>query len=147
MPAIPLRLETLPASAVPGRILEGPGVVNTGYRPGRLEISIPSPAAQRLGLWPNLPSSAVAVEILTAGGKCPVWSLRNGLRVRVQAADRSGPAVDADVLINPADDEILVSGILAGALRIALVDLERDTWRFADEPYDRQRPSEPYRSW
>ena len=80
-------------------------------------------------------------------GKSTLWDIPSALEVRVVTEDREGPSVEAAVLINPADDEILISDALAGALGLILLDTERGIWRFRDDPPNRERPSEAPSSW
>jgi len=142
-----LRLELLDGMAPSGQVLETPAVINTGYRAERRELSLPGEAARHLGIYPRLPNSASPLEVRGYGGKTSVWAITDILKVCVVADDREGPSVIASVLINPSDDEILVSDSLAGGLGLVLLDTEVGTWRFRDDPPDSGRASHSPRFW
>ncbi|RLF01452.1 MAG: hypothetical protein DRK00_11435 [Thermoprotei archaeon] len=65
----------------------------------------------------------------------------------VVAEEAEAPEVEADVVISPLADEVLLSDKLIGELGIALEDVGRGLWRFRWEPRDKVRRSEPPKYW
>ncbi|RLG85491.1 MAG: hypothetical protein DRO15_07435 [Thermoprotei archaeon] len=57
------------------------------------------------------------------------------------------PEVEADIVISPLADEVLLSDKMISELQIALEDVGRGLWRFRWEPKDKLRRSEPPKYW
>ncbi|HIP56467.1 MAG TPA: hypothetical protein EYH02_00105 [Ignisphaera aggregans] len=65
----------------------------------------------------------------------------------VVVEDVTVPEVEADIVVSPIADEVLISDKMASELQIALEDVGRGLWRFRWEPKDRVRRSEPAKYW
>jgi hypothetical protein len=66
-----------------GSLLETVALVNTGFETPNPQILLPVKAAEKLGIWPNLPRDA-SIEIYdTAGGPTRVYRVRNAVTVEV----------------------------------------------------------------
>ena len=115
-------------------------VVNTGFRSESLDVSIPLGLAEELGLWPP-PSGSFQVEALTAGGRALLNMAPRALEVKVIVEDRSTRAVLANALINPYDNEILLSDALTEELGVQLLFPRRGLWRLVDDPPGKLRES------
>jgi len=61
--------------------------------------------------------------------------------VRVVAEDRCSRDVVANVIINPLDEEVLISDYLAEELGIQILYPRRGIWRFVDDEPNRFRES------
>lgn len=128
-----------------GRIVETSALANSGYEAETPQLLIPVKLAQTLGLWPpreDMQSS----EFETAGGPLNVWIASRACRVKV-VDDVESPEVEADIVVSPLADEILLSDKMISELQIALEDVGRGLWRFRWEPKEKVRRSEPPRYW
>jgi len=119
-----------------GNLLETVALVNTGFETPNPQILLPVKAAEKLGLWPNLPRDA-SIEIYdTAGGPTRVYRARNA--VIVEVAGREGRGVVADVVISHVEVEVLISDKLTEELMIAIEKPSEGIWRFRDEIVERK---------
>ena len=128
-----------------GGSLETVALANSGYEAETPQIMVPVKLARLLGLWP--PEGLEETEYDTAGGPLRVWVAARACRVSVVAEEAEAPEVEADVVISPLADEVLLSDKLIGELGIALEDVGRGLWRFRWEPRDKVRRSEPPKYW
>ncbi len=115
-------------------------VVNTGFRSHAPDLSLPLPLARELGLYPP-PSGSYSIEVRTAGGTVNVYMVPRALLVKVVVEDRETPLVEANALVNPLDDEVLISDYLAEELGIQVLYPRRGLWRFADDEPGKIRES------
>ncbi|MCR6623923.1 MAG: retropepsin-like domain-containing protein [archaeon YNP-LCB-024-027] len=119
-----------------GSLLETVALVNTGFETPNPQILLPVKAAEKLGIWPNLPRDA-SIEIYdTAGGPTRVYRVRNA--VTVEVAGREGRSVVADVVISHLEVEVLISDKLTEELMIAIEKPSEGIWRFRDEMVERK---------
>ncbi len=116
------------------------GVVNTGFRTETPDISIPLPIASELGLYPP-PTGSYGIEIEGATGRCFAYAIPRALIVRILAEDRVSRDVVANALINPFDNEVLISDALAEELGIQILYPKKGIWRFVDDPPNKIRQS------
>ena len=115
-------------------------VVNTGFRSSGPDLSIPLDLAQELGLYPP-PDGSFSIEARTAGGIVHLYAVPRALLVKVVVEDRETPSVEANALVNPLDDEVLVSDHLAEDLGIQILYPRRGLWRFVDDDPNKVRES------
>jgi len=73
--------------------------------------------------------------------------IREVLEVSVLAADREVGPVVCDAVISSLEEEVLINDKLGEALGLVLLALGSGRWRFADDPYDVVRNSEPPSYW
>ncbi|MGC9020720.1 MAG: hypothetical protein ACP5KE_05875 [Candidatus Methanodesulfokora sp.] len=73
--------------------------------------------------------------------------MRDALKVSVETDDRDLGPVICDAVISNLEFEVLINDKLGGELKIVLLDLARGKWRFSDDPWDRERNSEPPQFW
>jgi hypothetical protein len=112
------------------KVLETPALVNTGFKTPNPQILLPIKAAEKLGLWPDLPREA-SVEIYdTAGGPVRVYRVRNAVKVEIS---EKGISVVADAVISHTEVEVLISDRLADELMIVIERPGEGIWRFRDE--------------
>jgi hypothetical protein len=117
-------------------VLETAALVNTGFETPNPQILLPVKAAERLVLWPDLPS-CTQVEIYdTAGGPTRVYRVRNA--VVVEVVGREGSGVVADAVVSHTEVEVLISDRLAEELMIAIERPGEGIWRFRDEKVERR---------
>jgi len=129
-----------------GGAVETSALANSGYEAETLQLLIPIKLAQVLGLWP--PKAGIEEsEFETAGGPLRVWLAPRACRVSVVVPDAAPPEVEADIVISPLADEVLLSDKLISELGIALEDVGRGLWRFRWESKEKLRRSEPPRYW
>lgn len=124
---------------------ESVALLNSGYEAETPQILIPVRLAEELGYWP--PSPGTETEFETAGGPLRVWMMHEACKVKVIAEDASSPEVEADVIISPIADEILISDKLIGKLQLSLEDVGEGLWRFRWEPKEKLRKSYPPKYW
>jgi hypothetical protein len=119
-----------------GNLLETVALVNTGFETPNPQILLPVKAAEKLGIWPNLPRDA-SIEIYdTAGGPTRVYRVRNA--VTVEVIGREGRSVVSDVVISHLEVEVLISDKLTEELMIAIEKPSEGIWRFRDEMVERK---------
>lgn len=126
--------------------IETNALANSGYESETPQILVPIKLAEELGLWPptiNLEESVFE----SAGGPLRVWIASKSVKVKVVVADVETTWVEADLIISPLADEVLLSDKMISELKIALEDPGRGYWRFTWEPKERVRRSEPPKYW
>jgi len=129
-----------------GREVETSTLANSGYESETPQILIPIKVAELLALWP--PTKDIGESVFeTAGGPLRVWIAPKAVKVKVVVADIDTQYVEADAVISPLADEILLSDKMISELSIALEDVGKGYWRFTWEPKERIRRSEPPRYW
>jgi hypothetical protein len=131
--------------SVGGRSLETIALVNTGYEAETPQILIPIPAAEALGVWP--PEGAFESTYETAGGPLRTWIYPRRCSVKIVAEGAAAVEVEADLVVSPIADEVLVNDKLTGKLQIVLEDAGQGLWRLRQDPQTRLRPSEPPKYW
>jgi len=130
-----------------GRMLEATALVNTGFETEKPQLLLPVKAAEKLGLWPNLPPET-RVEIYdTAGGPMRTYVISDAAEVNILTEDRESMTISSDICISHTEVEILISDMLAGRLRIVLEDPGEGIWRFRDDTPNKKRVSEAPQRW
>lgn len=119
-----------------GELLETVALVNTGFETPNPQILLPVKAAEKLGLWPDLPGDALVEIYDTAGGPTRVYRVRGA--VTVEVAGREGRGVVADAVISHMEVEVLMSDRLTEELMIAIEKPSEGVWRFRDEGVERR---------
>jgi hypothetical protein len=127
------------------RSLETIALVNTGYEAETPQILVPIPAAEALGAWP--PQGAFESTYETAGGPLRTWVYPRACRVKIVAEGAATVEVEADLVVSPIADEVLINDKLTGKLEIVLEDAGQGLWRLKQEPQTRLRQSEPPKYW
>jgi len=128
------------------RVVETVALANSGYEAETPQLLVPIRVAELLGLWP--PTLEVReAEFETAGGPLRVWIISRGCKVRVVERDVESSEIEADLIISPLADEVLLSDRLISELQIALEDPGKGLWRFRWEPKEKLRRSEPPQRW
>jgi len=128
------------------KVIETSALANSGYETETPQLLIPIRLAQLLELWPPK-DEAEESEFETAGGPLRVWIIPRACRVSVAVHDVKSPEVEADIVISPLADEVLLSDKMISELQIALEDVGRGLWRFRWEPKSKLRRSEPPKYW
>ncbi len=129
-----------------GKEVVASALANSGYESETPQVLLPIEAAEILNLWP--PGKNLEETIFdTAGGPLRVWVASRAVRVKVVVEDVDTPFVEADAIISPIADEILLSDKMISELNIALEDPGRGYWRFTWEGKEVKRKSEPPRYW
>jgi len=127
--------------------LEAAALINTGFETQKPQLLLPVKAAEKLGLWPNLPLKSKVEIYDTAGGPMRVYAIPNIAETSLLTEDRENMKTVSDVVISHTEVEILVSDKLAGSLRIVIEDPGEGVWRFKDDPTDKKRMSETPEYW
>lgn len=126
---------------------ESAALINTGFETLRPQLLLPVKAAEKLGLWPSLPSEA-RVEIYdTAGGPTRVYVMPEVAEIAILVEDRESRKVLSDIVVSHTEVEILISDKLAGELRMVIEDPGEGIWRFKDDSSDKKRTSEAPNYW
>lgn len=129
-----------------GREIETSALANSGYESETPQILIPIKLAGQLGFWP--PTIDLEESVFeSAGGPLRVWIVSKSVKVKVIVEDVETKWVEADLIISPLADEVLLSDKMISELNIALEDPGRGYWRFTWEPKEKVRRSEPPRYW
>jgi len=125
--------------------IETNALANSGYESETPQILVPIKLAEELGLWPSTINLEESV-FESAGGPLRVWIASKSIKVKV-VADIETTWVEADLVISPLADEVLLSDKMISELKIALEDPGRGYWRFTWEPKEKIRKSEPPKYW
>jgi len=128
------------------KIIETSALVNSGYEAETPQLLIPIKLAQLLELWPPKDYFEES-EFETAGGPLRVWIVPRACKVKVITPDVESPEVEADIVISPLADEVLLCDKIISELQLALEDVGRGLWRFRWEPKEKLRRSEPPKYW
>lgn len=129
-----------------GKEIVASALANSGYESETPQVLLPIEAAEILNLWP--PEKNLEETVFdTAGGPLRVWVASRAVKVKVVVEDIDMPFVEADAVISPIADEILLSDKMISELNIALEDPGRGYWRFTWEGKEVKRRSEPPRYW
>jgi len=129
-----------------GREIETSALANSGYESETPQILVPIKLAEQLGFWP--PTTDFEESVFeSAGGPLRVWIVSKPVKAKVVVADVETKWVEADLIISPLADEVLLSDKMISELNIALEDPGRGYWRFSWEPKEKVRRSEPPRYW
>ena len=129
-----------------GKEIVASALANSGYESETPQVLLPIEAAEILNLWP--PEKSLEETVFdTAGGPLRVWVASRAVKVKVVVEDIDMPFVEADAVISPIADEILLSDKMISELNIALEDPGRGYWRFTWEGKEVKRRSEPPRYW
>jgi hypothetical protein len=131
--------------SVGDRSLETIALVNTGYEAETPQILVRIPAAEALGAWP--PQGAFESTYETAGGPLRTWVYPRACRAKIVAEGAATVEVEADLVVSPIADEVLINDKLTGKLEIVLEDAGQGLWRLKREPQTRLRQSEPPKYW
>jgi hypothetical protein len=121
-------------------------LVNSGFEAETPQLLIPVPLARQISLYPP-PITSSIIEVGTAGGPSRVLLVRDALDVWVLAGDREVGPRQADAIISPIEEEVLISDKLAEELGLVLLAIGSGKWRFADDPPDKVRYSEKPQYW
>ncbi|MDT7895226.1 MAG: hypothetical protein RQ855_03400 [Desulfurococcales archaeon] len=129
-----------------GKEIVASALANSGYESETPQVLLPIEAAEILSLWP--PEKNLEETVFdTAGGPLRVWVASRVVKVKVVVEDIDMSFVEADAVISPIADEILLSDKMISELNIALEDPGRGYWRFTWEGKEVKRRSEPPRYW
>ncbi|MFZ8823956.1 MAG: hypothetical protein ACO2O0_07400 [Desulfurococcales archaeon] len=129
-----------------GKEIVASALANSGYESETPQVLLPIEAAEILNLWP--PEKNLEETVFdTAGGPLRVWVASRAVKVKIVVEDIDMPFVEADAVISPIADEILLSDKMISELNIALEDPGRGYWRFTWEGKEVKRRSEPPRYW
>jgi hypothetical protein len=112
------------------KVLDTVALVNTGFETPNPQILLPVKAAERLGLWPQLPSETLVEVYDTAGGPVRVYRVKNAVTVEIPEKNIS---VVADAIISHIEVEVLLSDKLTDKLMIVPEIPGEGLWRFRDE--------------
>ena len=128
------------------REVETSALANSGYESETPQVLMPIKVAELLSLWP--PAREVEESVFeTAGGPLRVWIASRAVKIKVVAPDADTQYIDADAVVSPIADEVLLSDKMISELGLALEDVGKGHWRFMWEPKERVRRSEPPKYW
>lgn len=137
----------LKIESVDRKVLEAIALINTAFETENPQLLIPVKAAEKLGLWPNLPPEARAEIYDTAGGPMRVYLIPQKAKTTVLTDDREGQEVLSDIVISHTEVEILIGDKLAGKMQIVIEDPGEGIWRFKDDPPEKKRGSQTAKHW
>jgi len=128
-----------------GKSLETTALVNTGFESIEPQLLLPVKAAEKLGIWPNLPENATIEIYDTTGGPTRVYKIQHAAEVSVLTKNRESRKVTSDIVISHIEVEALISDKLAEELMLVIERPGEGLWRFRDER--RKRKSENPTYW
>jgi hypothetical protein len=121
-------------------------LANSGYEAEEPEVVIPTRVAERLGLYPKLPTGSEVREYRGVGGAIVnTFLIRRLVKVSVLAGEREVGPVEASTVITPGEDEVILSDRLIDALGIVLLRPGEGTWKLVGEEGLVRRSEQPER--
>lgn len=130
-----------------GRALEAVALVNTGFETEGPQLLLPVKAAERLGIWPNMPPETRVEVYDTAGGPMRAYVIPGAAVAKVLTEDLEGVPVLSDIVISHTETEILISDKFAERAKIVIEGPGQGIWRFKDDPLGKTRASEGPQRW
>ena len=123
-------------------------LANAGFETDEPEAILPIRVAERLGLYPKLPSGSEIEEYKGVGGSVVrVFVVKNAVNVSVQVGDREVGPSSTTAVVTPGEDEVILSDKLMDALKIILLRPGEGLWRLTDDKEDVARRSESPERW
>ncbi|MEM1548160.1 MAG: hypothetical protein QXI11_00705 [Thermoproteota archaeon] len=105
---------------------------------------MPVRAAEKLGLWPDLPDETVVEIYDTAGGPTRVYRIPSCAEVSVLTEEGERGRVLSDVVISHIEVEALISDKLAEELMLSIEKPGEGLWRFRGEKKERMSEKPEY---
>jgi hypothetical protein len=127
-----------------GKKMQTVAIANAGYEAGDPELLIPYSLA--IKRWKQGLRKAITTEYKTAGGPAR-FKILGRAKVKVKCIDRSTQEIVSNLLVSDTEDEALLNDKLIEKLGIILLKPGKGTWRFNDDPADKERASEPSQRW
>ena len=116
------------------KIVETLAIANSGYASRVPEIVVSRNIAEKLNIYPNLPSGTRVVRYRTASGRIEEFiRVENCAEVQVIESDKVSDLVKVNVVISPYINICLLSDKLISALKVVLLDPGEGLWCFRDE--------------
>lgn len=125
--------------------LETIALLNSGYEAETPQILVPIQVAEFLGLWP--PKNAIESTYETAGGPLRIWVYPRKCYVYIEEEGVKLVETNADLVVSPIADEVLINDKLIGELQIILEDAGKGLWRLRSDPQTKIRYSNPPKYW
>ncbi len=123
-------------------------LANSGYEAEEPEVVLPVGVAERLGLYPSLPSGTEVEEYVGVGGSIVrAFRIRGAIELSVITGDRTGGPVRATAVITPGEEEVILSDKALDALGVVLLRPGAGIWRFIDDRPGVERTSERKELW
>lgn len=123
-------------------------LANSGFETEEPEVVLPLRVAERLNLYPKLPSGVVIEEYIGIGGtRVQVFRITRILKVYVICKDKIKGPIIATAVIVPNEDEVILSDKTLDALGIILIKPGEGLWRFTDDSPNVIRKSELRETW
>ena len=123
-------------------------LANAGFEAEEVEVILPVRVAERLHLYPTLPSGARVERYVGIGGvSVNVFRISNIVKISVISEDREVGPVEGTVVITPGEDEVILSDKAIDQLKIDLVKPGEGLWRFTDDPQEKIRKSVSVERW
>jgi len=133
---------------VEGRDVITSALANSGFETEEPEVVLPLRVAEKLGLYPRLPSGTVVEEYVGVGGfRVSTFRVSRVLKVYVVCEDRVKGPIEATAIITPGENEVILSDKALDALGIILTKPGEGLWRFNDDAPDTVRRSETRETW
>lgn len=123
-------------------------LANMGYEADEPEVVLPVRAAERLGLYPALPSGTEVEEYVGVGGSVVrAFRAPGALEISVLTSDKESRSVRAVAVVMPEEEEVILSDKAIDALGVVLLKPGEGIWRFSDDPPHVERSSERKEGW
>ena len=123
-------------------------LANSGFESEEPEVVLPLKVAERLNLYPRLPSGVIVEEYTSVGRmRIQVFRAPRILRVYVVCEDRVKGPITATAVIVPGEDEVTLSDKTLDTLGIMLIKPGEGLWKFTDDPPNITRKSQPPERW
>ena len=131
-----------------GKEVETSALVNTGFESNLPEVILPTPVAERLGLYPEFKPGTRAEEYSVVGGETIVgYMVPASVHVQVVAEGVESSPILASATILHGEEEVIIGDRLAEDLGIVVLAPASGLWRFRWDPSGLKRPSAPKERW
>jgi len=123
-------------------------LANSGFETEEPEVILPIGVAERLDVYPKLPSGSEIEEYKGVGGAVVrVFVVKNIVNISVLTSDREVGPSSTKAVITPGEDEVIPSDRLMDVLKIILIRPGEGIWRLTDDRGDITRRTVPPERW
>jgi len=112
-----------------GRAAETVALACSGYEARDPQLMVPVKPAEELDY--RRPKRALEAEFVMAEDLLKVWVVSRGCKVQVLARDARSLVVEADLVISPMADDLLLNDKLMGELQLTPKDKRQDPSKYS----------------
>lgn len=122
-----------------GKTIECVAIANSGYEAEDPEIVLPLPLVRDVIPRRNMRG----VKYTVAGGREEKFWFAGNAKVTVLCPDRVSPGILTGVIVADGESQAILNDSFLSAVGLVIQDARKGSWRFKDDPPDKERASEP----